>query len=132
MAFVSHFAANRAKRLKVANLFDIKQTKSESLKQYLTHFNSTTIQEKSREQTRLNVKAVKRNEEVESLHEEAMRRVRERELELREQLDALKVMAECSEPLPCMIWGQPFNKQIDGIVIPPQFREFIVDPFDNT
>ncbi|RDX66977.1 hypothetical protein CR513_54200, partial [Mucuna pruriens] len=43
-AFVSEFAANQAKRLEVANLFDIKQTKSESLKQYLAHFNSAIVQ----------------------------------------------------------------------------------------
>ncbi|RDY03310.1 hypothetical protein CR513_13115, partial [Mucuna pruriens] len=43
-AFISQFATNRAKMIEVTDFFDIKQTKSESLKQYLTRFNSTIIQ----------------------------------------------------------------------------------------
>ncbi|RDX89754.1 hypothetical protein CR513_28482, partial [Mucuna pruriens] len=42
--FEFQFAANRAKQLEVADLSDIKQTKSETLKQYLARFNATTIQ----------------------------------------------------------------------------------------
>ncbi|RDY01339.1 hypothetical protein CR513_15354, partial [Mucuna pruriens] len=42
--FVSQFFANCAKRLEVANLFDIWQVKGESLKKYLIRFNNTTVQ----------------------------------------------------------------------------------------
>ncbi|RDX85066.1 hypothetical protein CR513_33787, partial [Mucuna pruriens] len=43
-SFVSQFAANKVKRLEVANLFDIKQAKDESLKSYLARFNKATVQ----------------------------------------------------------------------------------------
>ncbi|RDX80111.1 hypothetical protein CR513_39363, partial [Mucuna pruriens] len=43
VAFVSQFATNWVKRLKVANLFNIRQIKSKSLKQYLACFNSATV-----------------------------------------------------------------------------------------
>ncbi|RDX82668.1 hypothetical protein CR513_36521, partial [Mucuna pruriens] len=42
-SFVSQFAANKVKRLEVADLFDIKQSREESLKSYLAHFNNATI-----------------------------------------------------------------------------------------
>ncbi|RDX77914.1 hypothetical protein CR513_41880, partial [Mucuna pruriens] len=42
--FVSQFVADHAKRLEVTDLFDIRQAKGESLKKYLTHFNSATVQ----------------------------------------------------------------------------------------
>ncbi|RDY11319.1 hypothetical protein CR513_04042, partial [Mucuna pruriens] len=42
-SFVSQFAANKVKKLEVANLFDIKQTKGESLKSYLACFNNATV-----------------------------------------------------------------------------------------
>ncbi|RDX65347.1 hypothetical protein CR513_56005, partial [Mucuna pruriens] len=41
--FLSQFAANKPKRLKVADLFDIKQAGGESLKSYMTHFNDATV-----------------------------------------------------------------------------------------
>ncbi|RDX87210.1 hypothetical protein CR513_31350, partial [Mucuna pruriens] len=41
---LSQLVANRAKKLEIANLFDIKQMKGENLKKYLTHFNSVMIQ----------------------------------------------------------------------------------------
>ncbi|RDX70947.1 hypothetical protein CR513_49752, partial [Mucuna pruriens] len=44
ITFVSQFAANRAKKLEVTDLFDIKQMRGESLKKYLTRFNSATDQ----------------------------------------------------------------------------------------
>ncbi|RDX89842.1 hypothetical protein CR513_28376, partial [Mucuna pruriens] len=50
----------------------------------------TNLQEKSEEQTHLNVEVVKRHEEVERNHEEAIERAGECKLELKEQLDALK------------------------------------------
>ncbi|RDX72508.1 hypothetical protein CR513_48006, partial [Mucuna pruriens] len=42
-SFISQFAANRVKRLEVADLFDIKQAKDESLKSYLARFNNATV-----------------------------------------------------------------------------------------
>ncbi|RDX76999.1 hypothetical protein CR513_42940, partial [Mucuna pruriens] len=42
-SFVSQFAANKVKRLEVADLFDIKQAKGESLKSYLAHFNNAIV-----------------------------------------------------------------------------------------
>ncbi|RDX79981.1 hypothetical protein CR513_39525, partial [Mucuna pruriens] len=42
-SFVSQFAANIVKKLEVANLFDIKQAKGESLKGYLAYFNNVTV-----------------------------------------------------------------------------------------
>ncbi|RDX66330.1 hypothetical protein CR513_54905, partial [Mucuna pruriens] len=41
-SFLSQFAANKVKRLEVANLFDIRQTEGESLKNYLVRFNNAT------------------------------------------------------------------------------------------
>ncbi|RDX86850.1 hypothetical protein CR513_31764, partial [Mucuna pruriens] len=41
--FLSQFAANKAKKLEVADLFDIKQARGESLKEYLTRFNTATV-----------------------------------------------------------------------------------------
>ncbi|RDX97096.1 hypothetical protein CR513_20171, partial [Mucuna pruriens] len=41
--FLSQFVANKTKRLEVADLFDIRQTKGESLKSYLVRFNNATI-----------------------------------------------------------------------------------------
>ncbi|RDX88461.1 hypothetical protein CR513_29947, partial [Mucuna pruriens] len=29
-------------------------------------------------------------------------------------------------------WGQPFSKKIDETIIPPNFREIVVEPFDET
>ncbi|RDX98176.1 hypothetical protein CR513_18946, partial [Mucuna pruriens] len=42
--FVSQFAANKVKRLEMADLFDLSQTKGESLKSYLARFNNATVQ----------------------------------------------------------------------------------------
>ncbi|RDY05675.1 hypothetical protein CR513_10461, partial [Mucuna pruriens] len=42
-SFVSQFAANKAKRLEVADLFNFKQGKGESLKSYLARFNNATV-----------------------------------------------------------------------------------------
>ncbi|RDX87973.1 hypothetical protein CR513_30497, partial [Mucuna pruriens] len=39
-----HFAANKEKCLEVADLFDIKQAKTETLKQYLVQFNGAMVQ----------------------------------------------------------------------------------------
>ncbi|RDX98076.1 hypothetical protein CR513_19057, partial [Mucuna pruriens] len=42
-SFASQFAANKMKRLEVADLFDIRQNKGEALKSYLTRFNNATV-----------------------------------------------------------------------------------------
>ncbi|RDX99702.1 hypothetical protein CR513_17219, partial [Mucuna pruriens] len=42
-AFTSQFAANKKKQLEVADLFDIKQSREESLKSYLARSNTTTV-----------------------------------------------------------------------------------------
>ncbi|RDY09336.1 hypothetical protein CR513_06297, partial [Mucuna pruriens] len=42
--FVSQFATNKMKRFEVVDLFDIRQTKGESLKSYLARFNNATVQ----------------------------------------------------------------------------------------
>ncbi|RDX82671.1 hypothetical protein CR513_36511, partial [Mucuna pruriens] len=42
-SFVSQFVANKVKRLEVADLFDIKQARGESLKGYLAWFNNATV-----------------------------------------------------------------------------------------
>ncbi|RDX99077.1 hypothetical protein CR513_17926, partial [Mucuna pruriens] len=41
--FLSQFAANKPKRLEVADLFDIKQAVGESLKSYMARFNDATV-----------------------------------------------------------------------------------------
>ncbi|RDX83256.1 hypothetical protein CR513_35849, partial [Mucuna pruriens] len=41
--FLSQFAANKPKRLEVADLFDIRQTGGESLKSYMARFNDATV-----------------------------------------------------------------------------------------
>ncbi|RDY03211.1 hypothetical protein CR513_13235, partial [Mucuna pruriens] len=42
-SFVSQFAANKVKKLEVIDLFDIKQSRGESLKSYLARFNNATV-----------------------------------------------------------------------------------------
>ncbi|RDX96004.1 hypothetical protein CR513_21383, partial [Mucuna pruriens] len=42
--FESQFAANKTKRLEVVDLFDIKQSRTETLKQYLACFNAAMVQ----------------------------------------------------------------------------------------
>ncbi|RDX57864.1 hypothetical protein CR513_62866, partial [Mucuna pruriens] len=41
--FASQFATNKTKRLEVANLFDIRQARGETLKSYLARFNNATV-----------------------------------------------------------------------------------------
>ncbi|RDX93431.1 hypothetical protein CR513_24311, partial [Mucuna pruriens] len=41
--FLSQFVANKTKRMEVANLFVIKQSRGESLKNYLARFNNATV-----------------------------------------------------------------------------------------
>ncbi|RDX82713.1 hypothetical protein CR513_36469, partial [Mucuna pruriens] len=42
-SFASQFAANKMKRLEVVDLFDIKQSKDKTLKNYLVHFNNAMV-----------------------------------------------------------------------------------------
>ncbi|RDY11618.1 hypothetical protein CR513_03685, partial [Mucuna pruriens] len=42
--FESQFAANKMKSLEVVDLFDIKQSRTETLKQYLAHFKAAMVQ----------------------------------------------------------------------------------------
>ncbi|RDX93634.1 hypothetical protein CR513_24073, partial [Mucuna pruriens] len=42
-SFASQFATNKTKHLEVIDLFDIKQSKGKTLKNYLAHFNNTTV-----------------------------------------------------------------------------------------
>ncbi|RDX97494.1 hypothetical protein CR513_19732, partial [Mucuna pruriens] len=51
--FLSQFAANKSKRLKVAELFDIRQADGESLKSYMAHFNDATVRPSSMEEIRV-------------------------------------------------------------------------------
>ncbi|RDY12571.1 hypothetical protein CR513_02609, partial [Mucuna pruriens] len=44
IAFMSQFATNHATKIEVVDLFDIKQTKGESLKKYLAQYNSNMVQ----------------------------------------------------------------------------------------
>ncbi|RDY00389.1 hypothetical protein CR513_16435, partial [Mucuna pruriens] len=46
-AFTSQFTTNKTKKLEVANLFDIKQNKNETLKSYLARFNNATVRSKA-------------------------------------------------------------------------------------
>ncbi|RDX87360.1 hypothetical protein CR513_31174, partial [Mucuna pruriens] len=48
--FVSQFIANKAKRLEVADLFDIRQAKGENLKSYLARFNNVMVRVNDSEQ----------------------------------------------------------------------------------
>ncbi|RDX92242.1 hypothetical protein CR513_25660, partial [Mucuna pruriens] len=43
-SFVSQFTPNKVKRLEVVDLFDIRQAKGESLKNYLARFNNAIVQ----------------------------------------------------------------------------------------
>jgi len=42
--FVTHFAANKTKPPKMTDLFEVKQAKGESIKQYLRCFNEVVVQ----------------------------------------------------------------------------------------
>jgi len=41
--FVAHFAANKAKHPETVDLFEVKQSKGESVKQYLCRFNEVVV-----------------------------------------------------------------------------------------
>ncbi|RDY09777.1 hypothetical protein CR513_05817, partial [Mucuna pruriens] len=61
----------------------------------------------------------------------------QREEELRQQFEALKAAcrgepAVATEAPTQPFWGQPFSREIDETLIPPNFREIVVDPFDGT
>ncbi|RDY07465.1 hypothetical protein CR513_08425, partial [Mucuna pruriens] len=62
-AYKSQFVANKTKHLEVADLSDIKQSKTETLKQYLARFNATIVQVNDPDQ-KFYVKAFQKGLEV--------------------------------------------------------------------
>ncbi|RDY06337.1 hypothetical protein CR513_09689, partial [Mucuna pruriens] len=59
-----------------------------------------------------------------------------REEELQQQLEALKAAgmrepAVATEAPAQPFWGQPFSREIDETLIPPNFKEIVVEPFDG-
>ncbi|RDX97087.1 hypothetical protein CR513_20184, partial [Mucuna pruriens] len=91
------------------------------------------IANRSEEPAHLTDEARKRREEAKKHHEKEIKQVEEREARLREQRELLRSTEGHSDPLPLPVaWGQPFNEQIDGTPIPPQFKELVVDPFDGS
>ncbi|RDX88911.1 hypothetical protein CR513_29455, partial [Mucuna pruriens] len=89
------------------------------------------------EDTLQSVEAKQRHQQAEERHSEAMRMTQWREEELRQQLEVLKAVGRV-EPIVVAeaptqpFWGQPFSRGIDETLIPPNFREIVVDPFDGT
>ncbi|RDX93903.1 hypothetical protein CR513_23770, partial [Mucuna pruriens] len=82
-SFASQFAANKTKELEVADLFDIKQNKSETLKRYLARFKNPTVRyvQKENEKTKINPRIAKKANERERPREtkEELRREKRRE-----------------------------------------------------
>ncbi|RDX96594.1 hypothetical protein CR513_20733, partial [Mucuna pruriens] len=103
-----------------------------------------SLQARSDEQSRLSAEAELRHAEaeerhhlVEERHLSAMRAAERREEELRQQIAALKTAEEQNqeehgEEVTPPFWGQPFCKEIDETVIPPNFREVVVESFDGS
>ncbi|RDX74989.1 hypothetical protein CR513_45188, partial [Mucuna pruriens] len=80
-----------------------------------------------------------RHKTTEERHMEALEAVEEQEEELHRQLVAVKAIVEKpggEATLPTAssqaFCAQPFNEEIDEIVIPPNFREVVIEPFDQT
>ncbi|RDX78857.1 hypothetical protein CR513_40798, partial [Mucuna pruriens] len=103
-----------------------------------------TLQARSDEQSRLSAEAEQRQAEAEECHHqveerhlEAMRMAELREEELRQQIAALKA-ANRLEPGPAddnsgqSFWGRLFSVEIDEALVPTNFREIIIEPFDGT
>ncbi|RDX80907.1 hypothetical protein CR513_38473, partial [Mucuna pruriens] len=103
-----------------------------------------SLQARSDEQSRLSAEAELRHAEAEERHRlaeerhlDAMRAAERREEELRQQIAALRAAEERNqeehgEVATPPFWGQPFCKEIDETVIPPNFREVVVEPFDGS
>ncbi|RDX65931.1 hypothetical protein CR513_55361, partial [Mucuna pruriens] len=99
-----------------------------------------SLQARSDKQSRLSAEAELRHAEaeerhrlVEERHLDAMRAAERREEELRQQIAALRTakereQEEQGEAVTPPFWGQPFCKEIDETVIPPNFREVVVEP----
>ncbi|RDX91034.1 hypothetical protein CR513_27050, partial [Mucuna pruriens] len=91
------------------------------------------------EQSQLNAEAKERHRQAKECHLETMRMVEQRKEELRQQIAMMKAAeverqgAAVREVAPIQpFWGQPFSKEIDRTIIPPNFREIVVEPFDGT
>ncbi|RDX86876.1 hypothetical protein CR513_31729, partial [Mucuna pruriens] len=56
----------------------------------------------------------------------------QREEELRQQLEALKDTDRRGSTAQEEAPGQPFNREVNETLIPPNFREIVVEPFDGT
>ncbi|RDY05219.1 hypothetical protein CR513_10970, partial [Mucuna pruriens] len=103
-----------------------------------------SLQARSDEQSRLSAEAELRHAEAEERHRlaeerhlDAMRAAERREEELRQQIAALRAAEERNqeehgEGATPPFWGQAFCKEIDETIIPPNFREVVVEPFDGS
>ncbi|RDX66332.1 hypothetical protein CR513_54908, partial [Mucuna pruriens] len=103
-----------------------------------------SLKARSDEQSRLSVEAEQRHVEAEERHRraeerhlDAMRAAERREVELRQQIAALRAekerdQEECEENAAQPFWRQPFYREIDETPIPPNFREVVVEPFDGS
>ncbi|RDY00055.1 hypothetical protein CR513_16811, partial [Mucuna pruriens] len=90
---------------------------------------AVTSPHKRSEEARLIEEITKRQEEVEKRHKEELKRAEE----LKEQLESLwDVGGHSNPPLPRVPCGLPFSEQTDSTLIPPQFKELVVDPFDSS
>ncbi|RDX93068.1 hypothetical protein CR513_24711, partial [Mucuna pruriens] len=84
------------------------------------------------------MEAEERHRLVKERHMEALRAVEEREEELRHQLATMKATMEklggvAASPTTGgtqAFWAQPFNEEIDGITIPPNFHEVCLEVGD--
>ncbi|RDX76846.1 hypothetical protein CR513_43143, partial [Mucuna pruriens] len=70
-----------------------------------------------------------RSDEQARLTEEAMKRQKEAEKHHENELNT----EGCPDPHPPRVtWGLLFSEQIDGTPIPSQFKELVIDSFDDS
>ncbi|RDX86854.1 hypothetical protein CR513_31759, partial [Mucuna pruriens] len=103
-----------------------------------------SLQARSDEQSRLSAEveqrqaeAEERHHHAEERHQQAMRMAELREEELRQQIAALKAAGrpesvQKEDGRNQSFWGQPFSEEIDEAMIPPNFRELLIESFDGT
>ncbi|RDY13381.1 hypothetical protein CR513_01711, partial [Mucuna pruriens] len=112
--FVSQFVANKAKRLKVVDLFNIRQAKGEKLKSYLARFNNATVRVNDPNQ-KFFVKGFQKGLRVGQFSDAlALRRSSKKHIEVKEDLaDQLEAK---HQPLVTqeMKQGFPRKQQADG------------------
>ncbi|RDX60997.1 hypothetical protein CR513_60820, partial [Mucuna pruriens] len=84
-----------------------------------------SLQARSDEQSWFSVKAEERHRQAEERHLETMRMAEQREEELRQQIALMKA-AEVERR------GTVVREEIDRTIIPPNFREIVVELFDRT